>query len=499
MAYRSYYNPGVTFGYEMSGYASDDSSSSPNEGIAIGLDNCAAYTEDQSSETSDHTNQTESLIINPPESCAGYREDLSDKSAQEIEEIALLLVDNCGYKEDESFDSLDKENGESTKEIDNELENSGYNEDISSESIEQVEESAKNNELANCASYKEDISQEIVEQANEESNTLLNEESDLDNCVGYKEEMSEKSSESVKGEKSNYGKSAYAEDLEDIENILQSSNYSEDKEEKEHKSADTKTPRVLIEKLDCESSESDEVPIYNSNQNAKNKDWNGEFQTILDLPDDKKEKWEKLYQLGKDFVYSAKTYGKIIISEIHLGSNEKTIKPIDAGGIAGGAKYLCHSIFFKLVRDNVIATDANQQLWMYGGSKRDDYAAIKAAGHEIRALTNFFNRTTKGVHYPLMALIDYHGYRLIAMSILPVSRGTIIYGSADGGHTIFAKNPNFNEKMSRIGNRMNLMPHIVYDKSIAICGDIEGHLGTDNKFYVLDFARTFPPEAPSKL
>src|SRR3990167_4938836 len=283
----------------MSGYASD-SSSSPNEGIVIGLDNCAAYTEDQSSETSDHTNQTESLIINPPESCAGYREDLSDKSAQEIEEIALPLVDNCGYKEDESFDSLDKEDGESTKEIDNELENGGgYNEDISSESIEQVEESAKNKELANCASYKEDISQEIVEQANEESNTLLNEESDLDNCVGYKEEMSEKSSESVKGEKSNYGKSAYAEDLEDIENILQSSNYSEDKEGKEHKSADTKTPRVLIEKLDCESSESDEVPIYNSNQNAKNKDWNGEFQTILDLPDDKKEKWEKLYQLGK--------------------------------------------------------------------------------------------------------------------------------------------------------------------------------------------------------
>ncbi len=27
-------------------------------------------------------------------------------------------------------------------------------------------------------------------------------------------------------------------------------------------------------------------------------------------------------------------------------------------------------------------------------------------------------------------------------------------------------------------------------------GDIEGHLGTDGKYYLLDFARTMPPEAP---
>lgn len=28
--------------------------------------------------------------------------------------------------------------------------------------------------------------------------------------------------------------------------------------------------------------------------------------------------------------------------------------------------------------------------------------------------------------------------------------------------------------------------------------DIEGHLGGDGRYYLLDFARTYPPEAPSK-
>ncbi len=29
-------------------------------------------------------------------------------------------------------------------------------------------------------------------------------------------------------------------------------------------------------------------------------------------------------------------------------------------------------------------------------------------------------------------------------------------------------------------------------------GDIEGHKGSDGKYYVLDFGRVMPPEAPSK-
>jgi len=41
-------------------------------------------------------------------------------------------------------------------------------------------------------------------------------------------------------------------------------------------------------------------------------------------------------------------------------------------------------------------------------------------------------------------------------------------------------------------------PHLVRSKMLYGPGDIEGHLGRDGKFYLLDFSRLFPPEAPLK-
>ena len=78
--------------------------------------------------------------------------------------------------------------------------------------------------------------------------------------------------------------------------------------------------------------------------------WNTEFQNALDMPEGK-EKWEKLAHLARDFVYCSKTYGKIIISEYYLPEEEKTIKSCDAGGVAGGSKYICSNIFFKFALD----------------------------------------------------------------------------------------------------------------------------------------------------
>lgn len=97
-------------------------------------------------------------------------------------------------------------------------------------------------------------------------------------------------------------------------------------------------------------------------------DWTGEFQKILCM-EDAKEKYLALYSLANDFVYAAKTYGKIIISEIHLAQADKTIKSIDAGGVAGGAKYLRHSIFFKLVVDTLLnRKEAAHGEVLYAGS-----------------------------------------------------------------------------------------------------------------------------------
>lgn len=44
----------------------------------------------------------------------------------------------------------------------------------------------------------------------------------------------------------------------------------------------------------------------------------------------------------------ARQYGKVIISEVHVPHQHKTIKPTMIGGVAGGTKYIVKNILFKV-------------------------------------------------------------------------------------------------------------------------------------------------------
>jgi len=78
----------------------------------------------------------------------------------------------------------------------------------------------------------------------------------------------------------------------------------------------------------------------------------------------------------------------------------------------GGQKYIVHNILFKFAVDN-------------RGLFGSDYAAAKVAGNELRGLISYFKCHIDDLNVPLMALVDYRGFRLIAMSILPVGEDTI--------------------------------------------------------------------------
>jgi hypothetical protein len=47
----------------------------------------------------------------------------------------------------------------------------------------------------------------------------------------------------------------------------------------------------------------------------------------------------------------------------------------------------------------------------------------------------------------MMALIDYKGYRLVAISLLPINNSTLIYGTADAGRTVKSVDQTFNSLM----------------------------------------------------
>lgn len=88
-------------------------------------------------------------------------------------------------------------------------------------------------------------------------------------------------------------------------------------------------------------------------------------------------------------------------------------------------------------------------------------------------------------------------------SVLPISADTLRYGSMDGAQTIFDKDSKLVEMMQQMATRRNIRPHYVWsrDKSVRVCmygpADMEGHLGADGRYYVVDTARLLPPTDPT--
>jgi hypothetical protein len=81
------------------------------------------------------------------------------------------------------------------------------------------------------------------------------------------------------------------------------------------------------------------------------RNWNAEFQNIMEnaqflftepafvsAASGQKDNFSALSLLAEDFIYAAKLYAKVIISEMHIPIEHKTIKPSKLGGVAGGEK-----------------------------------------------------------------------------------------------------------------------------------------------------------------
>jgi hypothetical protein len=209
------------------------------------------------------------------------------------------------------------------------------------------------------------------------------------------------------------------------------------------------------------------------------------------------DRYRRYARLANNFLSMACTYAKVIISEACVPVAQKTIKPsASMGGVAGGEKFVAGGILFKFAVD-----------WrgLFGGS---DEFAMKAASHELRGLMAVNECRVEGLYTPLVCLIDYLGFRLIAISTLPIGSDTLVYGSADGGRTVYdGRGTAFASLMEEVGTKLNLTKHCAglspgdasdgsTDTHIVGPTDIEGHLGRDGRFYMVDLARLFPPEPP---
>jgi hypothetical protein len=96
------------------------------------------------------------------------------------------------------------------------------------------------------------------------------------------------------------------------------------------------------------------------------REWNSEHQSLAKSP-----QWYRFYPhlaaLTQQFQETAFTYGRLIISERALPPEQRSIKPINIGGVAGGDKYVHNGILFKFATDPVVAQHKGKPIYLFGG------------------------------------------------------------------------------------------------------------------------------------
>ena len=200
-----------------------------------------------------------------------------------------------------------------------------------------------------------------------------------------------------------------------------------------------------------------------------------------------------------------------------MPAQQKSIKPLDVGGIAGGLKYWCAlserrdvhcptltvarvvgsraGIFFKFAVD---------EFNLFGGNE----LAMKPAKHELRGLQAFMQLAIERrvsphtfMRFPLETVVDWRGFRVVASSLLPINESTLVYGTADGGRTVHTE-PQVAAWLKKAACLLNLKPHPVLGRDMSepvtlhTAADVEVHRGLDGRHYLLDTHRTMPCEEP---
>ncbi|GAB5363461.1 hypothetical protein AAMO2058_000885000 [Amorphochlora amoebiformis] len=238
-------------------------------------------------------------------------------------------------------------------------------------------------------------------------------------------------------------------------------------------------------------------------------DWNSMYQTAWEKQD-----LNKMWQIAYDFEAIATTYGKVILQELYLPPNQRTIKQITRklGGIAGGQKYIARGILFKLVKDSGLygeATDYDTKFTRGEGNMKRFFRprmdiAAKVSGAELRALNAYeaaFKETAKRdmnrIRLPLQVMVDYAGHRIVCMPLLPIDKETLIYGGDSGN----VKSGDVNKKekcikaqVDEASERLHLATHIFNEVKLSVAWDVEIHLGHDGRAYMLDLGRAIPPQ-----
>jgi hypothetical protein len=223
------------------------------------------------------------------------------------------------------------------------------------------------------------------------------------------------------------------------------------------------------------------------------------LQWTLQLPSEAGFAWDERNRifgaLRHMFIEAGREFARQLIDESFLPLEDQGLKPDPKfGGIAGGKKFRKGNQLFKFAED--VEVTEGSGLWLYGGIKgRNDRAAMKSAGHEIKATQALIDAGMTQLNYPLMAVFTYRGKRVLCVSLLPVNgKATLQQGKDDIKDSIRVPPEQVEAVMATMGANLRIAKSCKAGEEIYGPFDMEIHQGEDGLLYMIDAARLMPPE-----
>ncbi|CAM9260620.1 unnamed protein product, partial [Sphacelaria rigidula] len=228
-------------------------------------------------------------------------------------------------------------------------------------------------------------------------------------------------------------------------------------------------------------------------------------------------KYLEITNVCNDFLETAKHVAITIVDEDSFDVVDKSIQPVlesDCHGRSiegnrghGGRrqKFEAFNIRLKVCTDD------------HGLFNGDDECAAKGyGGREVLGALEYMKRHQPGMIIPLTCVVDYHGFRVLAVAKVPIStpiftssaklrrvREDMVHGTPDGGGTILNENRILNSKLQDVAEKLNLSLHMVKgarelnSKTMWASADLRAYRTGKHHFYVLNFWRAFPSEDPA--
>ncbi|KAI8739324.1 clustered mitochondria protein [Biomphalaria glabrata] len=229
---------------------------------------------------------------------------------------------------------------------------------------------------------------------------------------------------------------------------------------------------------------------YEEHIPGQTRDWNEEIQTTRELPKgnlaERLLRERAIFKVHSDFVAAA-TRGAMAV----IDGNVMAINP---GEDSKMQMFIWNNIFFSL------GFDVKDHYKDFGG----DAAAYAAPVNDLQGVKAYFNLDPDGLYTLGTVVVDYRGYRITAQSIIPgilerEQEQSVVYGSVDFGKTVVSSEK-YRDLLQKTAAALKIRPHkVLNDKGEAVelysSVECKGIIGNDQRHYILDLLRTFPPDA----